>query len=250
VYNLAISLSSSLTVFLALWLSLPSDYKAWGIVLGLVVFFGLNYFLSKRIMNRMEALMTVVSKELQGQRFEKAIRLLQGGFELGKWQFFVKPQINAQIGCIYYLMREDEKAMESLKQGFAKHWVAMGMLAILYMKKKDMKTMEETFEKAVKASPKESLLWSVYAYCVLKEGGSRDKALDILSRGLKKLPDDEKLKANHTAVANKEKMKMKSYGEMWLQFYLEKAPPAGGQKIPPYMQALAQSGRGRKIIRR
>jgi len=123
----------------------------------------------------------------------------------------------------------------------------MGMLAVIYMKKKDKTNMVETFEKAVKGTKKESMLWSLYAYCILKEG-DREKALEILSRGLKALPDDDKLKANQTAVANKERMKMKNYGEMWMQFYLEKMPGAG-QKVPHYMQALAQGGR-RRIIRR
>jgi len=125
----------------------------------------------------------------------------------------------------------------------------MGMLGVLYMKKGDLKAMEETFEKAVKATPKEGLIWSLYAYCVLKEG-NRDKALEVLGRGLTKLPDDDKLKANQTAVANKERMKMRNYGDLWVQFYLEKMPPVG-QKVPHYMQALAQAQGGRrKIIRR
>jgi Tfp pilus assembly protein PilF len=124
----------------------------------------------------------------------------------------------------------------------------MGMLAILYQKKNDKAKMTETFEKAVKVTAKESMLWSLYAYCVLKDG-DRDKALEILARGLKKLPDDDKLKANHTAVANKQKMKMKNYGELWMQFYLEKTPPVD-QKMPHYLQALAQAQGRRRIVRR
>ena len=247
-YNLAISLSSSAAVFLAAWFALGgSDYRPVAVIVAPLVFFGLNYYLSKRTIKKVEALMEHVGKELQNQRFDKAIRLLKGGYRLGDWQFFVKPQLRAQIGTIYYLTREDENAFTYLKDGFAKHWVAMGMLAVIYMKKKQKALMVETFEKAVKATPKESLIWALYAYCMLKEG-ERDKALDILGRGLKKLPDDDKLKANQLAVANKERMKMKGYGDLWTQFYLEKAPPVG-QKVPHYMQALAQGGR-RRIIRR
>ncbi len=248
-YNLIISASSSVAAFLILWFSLPHDYRPWAIVVGLALLFGLNFFLSKRIMKKVEALMAQVTKELQNQKFEKAIRTLKNGYYLGDWQFFVKPQIESQIGSIYYLMRDEENAFTHLQKGFNKHWVAMGMLAIIYMKKKDKTKMVETFEKAVKSTPKEGLLWSLYAYCMLKEG-DREKALEILSRGLKKLPDDDKLKANQTAVANKERMKMKNYGEMWMQFFLEKSPAMGGQKVPHYMQALAQRGGGRRIIRR
>jgi tetratricopeptide (TPR) repeat protein len=247
-YNLAISLSSSITVFLAFWFSLPHDYRPWAILIALTMFLGLNFFLSKRTLKQVEALMGQVTKELQNQKFEKAIRTLKSGYKFGKWQFFVEPQINSQIGSIYYLMKEDDNAFTYLLKGFTKHWVAMAMLAILYMKKKDKTNMVATFEKAAKATPKEGMLWSLYAYCMLKEG-DRDKALEVLGRGLAKLPGDDKLKANQTAVANKEKMKMRNYGDLWTQFYLEKSPPVG-QKIPAYMQALAQRSGGRRMVRK
>ena len=248
-YNLIISLTASILTGTLTWFVLPYDYRFWGIVLGVALLLGLNFFLSKRTMKKVESMMNQVTKELQNQKFDKAIRTLKASYGLGDWMFFVRQQIESQIGTIYYLTRDEDNAFEHLKKGFGKHWVAMGMLAVLYMKKGDKAMMTETFEKAVKSTPKEGLLWSLYAYCILKDG-DREKALDILSRGLLKLPEDDKLKANHTAVANKEKMKMKNYGELWMQFYLEKVPPAG-QKIPPYMQALAQQqGRGRRIIRR
>jgi tetratricopeptide (TPR) repeat protein len=247
-YNLLVSISASVAAFAIFWFSLKgSDYRPVAFVVALGLFFALNYFLSKRVIKKVEALMAHVSRDLQNQRFDKAIKTLKSGFSLGKWQFFVKSQLNAQIGSIYYLMRDDENAFAYLKEGFSKHWVAMGMLAVIYMKRKQKELMAETFEKAVKGSPKESLIWSLYAYCLLKEG-DREKALEVLARGLKKIPDDDKLKANMTAVANKEKMKMKNYGDMWTQFYLEKVPPAAGQKIPHYLQAL--SGGRRRIIRR
>lgn len=244
--NLAISTLSAATLFSLL--TYLTGYYQWGIVGGLVVFFALNYFLSRRIMKKIEELMAHVTKDLQNQRFDKAIKTLKSGYPLGNWQFFVKAQLQAQIGTIYYLTREFDTAMGYLKEGFTKHWVAMGMLAILYQKKEDKANMIKTFETAVKGSPKEGMLWSLYAYCVLKDG-DRDKALEIIARGLKKLPDDEKLKANQTAVANKQRMKMKNYGDMWLQFYLEKTPPVG-QKVPHYMQALAQAQGRRRIVRR
>jgi tetratricopeptide (TPR) repeat protein len=245
-YNIAISISASTAVYFIL--SYVTGYYQWGILGGLASFFGLNYLLAKKVIKKVEGLMNQVTKELQNQKFDKAIKTLKSGYPLGNWQFFVRPQLDAQIGTIHYLMNEDENAFLYLKKGFAKHWVAMGMLAVLYMKKKDKEMMVKTFEKAIKSTPKEGFLYSLYAYCMLKEG-NRDKALEILGQGLKKLPDDEKLKANHTAVANKEKMKMRNYGELWMQFYLEKGPQAA-QKVPHYMQALAQSQGRRRIIRR
>jgi len=246
-YNLLISLAAS--TGLGFLLTYLTGYYQWGAVGGLALFFGLNFYLSKRIMKQFEKLMNDVGKDLSNQRFDKSIRRLKGAYRLSRWQFFMESQINSQIGTIYYLMREFDEAFGYLKKGFSKHWVGMGMLAVTYMKKDDKEMMVKTFEKAVKSTPKESLLWSVYAYCMLKSG-DRDKAQEILSRGMKKLPDDDRLKANHSAVSNKQRMKMKAYGEQWMQFYLEKTPHAG-QKVPRYMQALAQSQGGRRrVIRR
>jgi len=246
-YNLLISLAASTA--LGILLNFATGYYQWGLVGGLVLFFGLNYYLARRIIKQFEKLMADVTKDLSNQRFDKSIRRLKGAFGLAKWQFFMESQLNSQIGTIYYLMREFDDAFGYLEKGFSKHWVGMGMLAVLYMKKDDKEKMVKTFEKAVKSSPKESLIWSLYAYCTLKSG-DRDKAQEILSRGMKKLPDDDRLKSNHSAIANKQRMKMKAYGEQWMQFYLEKTP-GGGQKVPHYMQALARSQGGkRKVIRR
>jgi len=246
-YNLLISFSAS--AVLGVLLTYLTGYYQWGLFGGLALFFGLNYYLSKRIMKVFEKLMNDVGKDLSNQRFDKAIRRLKGAYRLARWQFFMESQLNSQVGTIYYLMQEFDNAFGYLQKGFNKHWVGMGMLAVLYMKKDDKENMVKTFEKAVKSSPKEGLLWSVYAYCMLK-GGDREKAQEILSRGMAKIPDDDRLKANHSAIANKQRMKMKAYGEQWMQFYLEKTPYAG-QKVPRYMQALAQSQGGkRRVIRR
>jgi hypothetical protein len=103
--------------------------------------------------------------------------------------------------------------------------------------------MRETFEKAVQASPKESLLWNLYAYC-LCESNDTEKAKDILERGLKKLPGDEKAKQNLELLREGKKMKMKGFGEMWLQFHLESIGTIQKQ------QMAAMGGMKRRIVRR
>ena len=39
-------------------------------------------------------------------KFDKAIKTLKSGYPLGNWQFFVKSQLQAQIGTIYYLKKD------------------------------------------------------------------------------------------------------------------------------------------------
>ncbi|NIQ08796.1 MAG: hypothetical protein GWO08_18230, partial [Gammaproteobacteria bacterium] len=65
------------------------------------------------------------------------------------WQFYIKKQMNSQIGMVYYLRRDFKKAYDYLTQGFVRHWVAMAMLAIIYMKRNQLKKMIATFDKAV-----------------------------------------------------------------------------------------------------
>ena len=96
----------------------------------------------------------------------------------------------------------------------------MGMLAVSYMKRQKKDKMISTFDKAVQWNGKESLLWSLYAYC-LNEGGDAAKAKEILNKGLKKLPGDEYLKNNLKSLEQGKKMNMRAYGDMWFQFHLE-----------------------------
>lgn len=126
--------------------------------------------------------MSGAMKDIQAQRFEKGLRELKAAFKYGKWQIYVTGQINSTIGMVYYVKRDFSNAFPYLEKGFFKNWVTMGMLAITYMKRNKRDKMKDTFEKAVVASPKESLLWSLYAYC-LSDGGDNGKAKEVLERG-------------------------------------------------------------------
>jgi hypothetical protein len=52
----------------------------------------------------------------------------------------------------------------------------------------------------------------------------RDKAIEILNRGLKALPNNRQIVDNLAALQNNKKMRMKDYGEQWYQFHVEKPP--------------------------
>ena len=211
-------------------------------LVGLVVFTLLYILITRYIMKKVGKLMEVAQRDIQAKRVEKAVKTLQSGYPYGNWQFYVKPQINAQIGMILYLKRDFAEAFDYLQKGFVRHWVAMGMLAICYMKRNKTGKMTETFDKAVAASKKEPLLWNLYAYC-LEKTGNREKAVSIMEKGLKKTGGDEHLQANLEALREGRKMKMMAYGDLWYQFHLEK------QGAIIKQQTKAVQGR-RKIVRR
>jgi tetratricopeptide (TPR) repeat protein len=217
----------------------------WGLALAaaLIVIAGLNYLLGRRTNKAITLLMDQVSLDLKAGKMDRAIRTLEGGLPYGRYQFFVTSQLKSQIGVIHYVKKDFNAAFPYLKKSFVRNWMAQGMLAVSYMRKKDRDRMVKTFNRAVRYNSKEGLLWNLYAYCLLRMG-DRPAAIQTLVRAVKKLPDDERIKANLNNLQNNKKMKMKNYGELWLQFHLEKLPGAMGQK-PPYPM-----GHRKRVIRR
>lgn len=213
------------------------------VIAGVVVFSVIYVILLKKIMAKINEAMEAVQKDIAANRPDAAIHKLETAQKKYKhWQFYIQKQMNSQIGMVYYLRRDFTKAYDYLNRGFVRHWVAMAMLAIIYMKRNQSKKMIATFEKAVAANRKEPLLWSLYAYC-LEKIGDRAKAVSIMQKGLKKNSGNELMEANLNALQNGKKMKMQDYGDVWFQFQLEKQ----GTLIRKHTKAI--QGR-RKIVRR
>jgi len=194
-YNSLISAVAAIAVLLILYFAV--GMPLWGaVMIGLTVMAVVLFFLMRNAMQKLSDIFEVAGKDLQAQRFEKAVRDLKDAkVKLGKWQFFVESQINSQIGMIYYMKRDFANAFPYLQDSFFKNWVSTAMLAISYMKRQKKDLMVSTFEKAVKWSPKEPLLWGLYAYC-LNECGEITKAKEVLGNGIKKNGSDQNLKEN------------------------------------------------------
>ena len=218
-YNLLISAGAALAVLLILLFGFKLVW--WGsLMITVVVFTGVFILFSRITMKKVMAAIDTAGKDLQGQRFEKAIRELKDALQYGKWQIYVDGQLNSQIGMIYYMKRDFSNAFPYLEKSFFKNWAAMAMLAICYMKRQKKDKMIATFDKALTGSPKESLLWNLYAYC-LNECGETTKAKAVIEKGLKKMPGDAPLKENLENLSQGKKMKMRNFGDMWFQFHLE-----------------------------
>lgn len=219
-YNFLISGAAALVTFLLISLIAGFNYWWVGLLAGLVVFMGTFLLISRVVTKKLEEIMEPAMKDIQAGRFEKGIRELKGALTYGKWQIYVEAQINSAIGMVYFVKRDFATAFPYLEKGFFKNWVTMGMLGVTYMKRNKVDKMKETFDKAVMATPKESLLWSLYGYC-LNEVGEHTKACELLAKGAGKLPGDENLKQNLELCREGKKLKMRNYGDMWLQFHLE-----------------------------
>jgi len=223
-YNLLISIAVGIAVSAAL---------AFGTELGVipaivpgVLALAITYFvLARRTWKKLEVLFGAMQREVQGQKFEKAIQTLQGGFVLAPWQFLVASQLHSNIGILLYLRQDFDAALPHLEKSFSRNWIARGMLAVARYRKRDLDGMKAVFDDAVKANKKEGVLWSAYAW-VLEKEGRHEEAIKLLSRAVAANASDEKLKASLQALQNGKKLKLgKLYGEQWFQFMLERPPP-------------------------
>ncbi len=213
------------------------------VIAGMIAFTMTYVILLKKIMARINDAMESVQKDIAANRPDAAIYKIESvQKKYANWQFYIKKQMNSQIGMVYYLRRDFKKAYDYLTQGFVRHWVAMAMLAIIYMKRNQLKKMIATFDKAVAANRKEPLLWTLYAFC-LEKVGDRAKAVTIMEKGIKKVGGNDLMETNLELLKNGKKMKMQDYGDVWYQFQLEKQ----GAMLKKHTKAL--QGR-RKVVRR
>ncbi|CAH2030207.1 hypothetical protein [Trichlorobacter ammonificans] len=217
----------------------------WALLIALVISTVAFVVASRIIMKKVMAALELAAKDLQGQRFEKAIRGMKDVLRFAPWQIYLSEQVNSQLGMAYYVKRDFSNAFPHLEKAFFKNWVAMSMLAICYLKRQKRDKMEKTFEKTVQWNGKESLLWNLYAYCLAEECGDRSKAKEVLERGLKKLPGDPHITDNLENLATGGKIKMRSFGDPWYQFHLESV----GQLQKHQMAAMGGRMKKRMVVR-
>jgi tetratricopeptide (TPR) repeat protein len=241
-YNLLISLAAGLIVgglagfFLG---SSPLSMLYTGLVPGLIAFGAAFFYLMRRSLKQVEKLSNEAQQYLQNRNVDRAIEILEQGYELQKWQFLIEPQIDAQIGQILFMNKKFDKAETYLRNAFqgnlirklflGRLWMAWAMLGVIYYKQKDHDKMKATFSEAVSTNKKESLLWNLYAYVMWKTG-KRDKAIDVLNEAIESGITDKRTKKNLKALKNNRKMKMRGWDMMWYQFHLDR-PPAQRQQV-------------------
>ena len=228
---LAVVLLSSL-LSIKLWISLP---------IGILAGAGLFIWQGRKIQQELEKIFTRAGELLKKQQFDKAIEAMKEGYRFSSRQFLVKGSIDGQIGVVQYLRKKNDEAEPLLASASMQHYIAKAMLGILQWKRGEKKKAKETFNLALKAGKKESLLYAVYAY-VLVEMGERDKAIETLNRGLDICKGDERLITNRNLLQNGKALKMKVYGEQWYQFLLER--PMVRQEAPPFARVSRRALRG------
>jgi tetratricopeptide (TPR) repeat protein len=222
--NLAISLAAGLLVGLIVAVTTRLGAVA-AIIPGTLVAVAAYLVLVRRSWKQLETIFDGVQKELQSQRVDKALQLLQAGFRLAPWQFLVASQLHSNIGILLFVKGDTEAALPHLVKSFTRNWIARAMLGVARYRARDLAGATRVLDEAVKVNKKEPLLWQVYAWILEKEDRHAD-AIALLGRAAVANPSDEKLKNSLQALQNGKKLKLgKLYAEQWFQFRLENVPP-------------------------
>jgi tetratricopeptide (TPR) repeat protein len=194
--------------------------------LSLIVVLTLLVVLARRSFFAWNALLnsTRIFMESNPPRLDLAISKLQQGLLLGRRQFGLGSQIQAQIGILLFLQRDFAKAQSAFKKGgWMMPWVAHCMLAVCYYKKKDIVRLKKTLNMLPIRTQKEPLAIGLQAY-LWQQINELPQALQILHRGIKDNPQNAELKDLLQHAQNGKKIKMKVFGQAWYQFHLERPP--------------------------
>jgi tetratricopeptide (TPR) repeat protein len=233
VINLLLALLAGVAGFLVFYL--PGIAHAIGSIFpGVVAAVATYILLARRTGKQLEAAMAVAQKEMMARKPERAVQALEATFALSRWQFGIASSLHANIGVLLYVQKKFDEAEPHLRKGAAtmmKLWLAQAMLGAILYRRKQYDEMEKVFDSAMRGNKGETLLYAVYAWCE-HQRGEKKKALEVLQKGVKENPSDDKLKALLNRAQNDKRFKLDGWGEQWWQFWLETPPmmtgPAGG----------------------
>jgi len=231
--TLVISVVVSLAVSLLLYFTTYSLF--WAIVVAVALILLMNFLIGKKFMGKLTEVFGRIEKDLRQGRNEAAIEKLKEAYPLARWQFYVKAQLDSQIGIILYTNKKFEDSRPYLENAFNKNWMAMSMKAALKYRDGDIPAVYQILEKAIKGAKKEGFLYSFYAYVLIEKDKNRDKAIEILDKGVQKNPLDERLSANLDTVKNGKKLKMEKYGQIWMQLHLGGKMQQQGQQYQQFL---------------
>jgi hypothetical protein len=217
-YSLLCALAAAAVAFAAVALPTKPTYAVLPAVAALA---GVYYLLARRHSKTVEAMMLKTQTEMQQNRMENAIRILQAGYPHAKWVFLLRAQIDGQIGTIHFMQRDFEDAKPMLEKAWVKHWIAKGMLAVYWFRKHKPEKAFEILDDAIAANKKEPMLYGLKAYMKVKLK-DRDGARQVFITARKKLDKNEAIADNLVRLQNGQDLRMWQFGDSWWNFHLEK----------------------------
>lgn len=217
-YNLLLSIAFAAVTFALVAVLLQ---PVAGIIPAILVFGVAMFLLTRRIGRRIEAEMQQLVPMLQNQQVDQARKHLAGIKErYGRWQILLEGQIDAQLGMLDYLQMKWDEALPKLQNGRFRNWQAQTCIGAIHHRKGDLPKAWAELDSAMKFANKEAIVYVVYANLLLRSG-ERNRALEVLGKGVQNLPGSELLQQMQKDVANKRKLRTDKYPESWYQFFPE-----------------------------
>lgn len=257
-YNLLIALGCAALGFLLGWFG--GNTWVAGIFPAFLALFVSYFLLARRTGQQLEAIMRRAMAEVealkpeklaaiaQRTRSDKAVReaqqsalrrvreIMNEGFALAPWQFLVASQLHAQIGALDYQEGNYEEARKHLSKAWNRNWMAQVQLAAIEWREDKKSEALKRLDKAKGGGEKEALFWGVFAWMAM-ENGDKERALQLLGEGLKKLPANKPLTEMADAVRNQRRFQPRIFGDAWYQFFPEQITEAEKQAMAQrYMQ--------------
>ena len=191
--------------------------------------------LMRRVGKQLNPVVEEAQRHLQGGRRELALKSLRAGLAFKAWHPLIEGQLRTQIGALLYAGGDLDGAIVELSRASKRPWEAPAFLGCAHFKKRNEAEMVKAFDGAIKTGAKDTLSFTVYAWC-LAARSKKEAAVAILQKGLEKNPGDARLQANLELVQAGKKMKVAPYGERWAAFALDGALP----NVPKNMRGFAQ----------
>ena len=239
-YSLLSALFVAAAVFAAV--ALPTR-PGYAILPALFAVGGTYFLLARRHSKAVEGLMARMSREMEQQRTDNAIRVLEEGYPHAKWVFLLKGQLDGQVGALHYMKKDFDAAMPLLEKAWSKHWVAKGMLASHWFRRHKPEQAFSVLDKALSMNKKEPMLYGLKAWLKVKLK-DRDGARAALVAGKDVLPKNEAITQNLVRLQNGQELQMWQFGDAWWNFHLEK--PSQKQLMKMAGQAGVGQAKGAK----
>jgi len=226
-YNLLIALGVGAAAF---GLGALGGQWYYGFAPAMLVMPVVYFVLARRSGKQLEALMQRAMGELQDQRVDAAKATIQSGYSLGRWQFLIEKQINAQLGALEYMQGNKKAARGLLEKAWVRNWQAQGMLAVLDARAKKHDEGLKRFEKATFLGKKEPVMWALWVWLLLDAKRTEDAQRKI-AEAVTTCEANKNLKELQSAIAN-DKVKRfkwgKVFGQSWYQFFPDQIPRQRG----------------------
>jgi hypothetical protein len=254
-YNLLIAIGLSLGALLVGY-GLAGSLIA-GILPAVVTFIAAYMYLARKSLAQLEAIMGRANDEmkvfqtmapptslaeynrllaLRTEKLQKTRDIMAAGFPLAKWQYLVAEQLHAQLGALDYMEQKYTNARPHLEKAWSRNWQSHAMLSCIDFREGNKDGAVARMEKLEGVASKEGVYWGLAVWLAL-EAGKRDKALQLLAKGVVAAPGSEPLKQMDVAVRNGKAPDVHAFAPTWYHFFPEQVPQ---QQVQANQQPTAE----------